>query len=158
MPTVREIIHQARQRFTICTCVDSASTLPDAPLPPVGVLFKAAPEGAVYKELKAAPNLPPWMHIQCQEAGSYRSSDMCVLLGKTLPEFIKDEDSAVVCLDWYAGHRTPEIAELVAESGHVLLMHGGGATAYEQVNDTHLHAQLENMMKKVSKQLFCMAS
>ena len=154
IPTVREIIHQARQRFTICTCVDSASTLTDAPVPHVGVLFKAAPGGTVEKALLADPTLPPWMHIQCQEAGSYRSSDMCVLLRKTLPEFIKDEDSAVVCLDWYAGHRTEEIADLIAKRGHVLVMHGGGTTGYEQVNDTHLHALMEHMLKALEVAVF----
>ena len=68
-------------------------------------------------------------------------------IAKNSPGARNDDDSAVVCFDWYAGHRTPEIAKLLAESGHVLLMHGGGTTAYEQVNDTHLHAQLEHMMK-----------
>ena len=134
--------------------MDSASNLPGAEEPPVGILFKAKPDGAVSKELLSDPNIPPWMHIQCQEAGSYRSPDMCTLLQKTLPAVVNDDDSAVVCLDWYAGHRTPEVSNVVEGSGHVLLMHGGGTTGYEQVNDTHLHAQLEFMMKELEVAVF----
>ena len=103
---------------------------------PAGILFKAKPGGAVSKELLSDPNLPPWMHIQCQGNGSYRSSDMCVLLQTTLPAVVNDDDSAVICLDWYVGHRTLEIASLIENSGRVLLMHGGGTAGYQQVNDT----------------------
>ena len=77
------------------------------------------------------------MHVHTQENGSYRSSDMLELLERTLPPATEDYEAAVVCLDWYAGHRTAEIASLISRRGHVLLFHGGGTTGYEQVNDTH---------------------
>ena len=63
-------------------------------------------------------------------------------------------DAAIVMLDWYAGHRTPEIAAFIAELGHVLLLHGGGTTPYEQVNDTHLHARLKQNMKTAEIAVF----
>ena len=54
-PLVKEIEAHSRQRFTVCTCVDSATTGdPDKP-PPVGVLFKAAPRGIVWAELTVNP-------------------------------------------------------------------------------------------------------
>ena len=46
-------------------------------------------------------------------------------------------------LDWCSGHRAPEVEALVKEKGHVLLFHGGGTTAFTQVNDTDLHAAFE---------------
>ena len=147
--TIREIACHSRQRFTICTCVDSASSREGSEPTPVGVLFKAAPQGAVWKELTGIANLPDWMHIQTQVNGSYRSSDMVELLEKTLPQVDpKGPDSAIVMLDWYAGHRTAEIEALIVSRGHMLLLHGGGTTPFEQVNDTHLHARFKHYLKK----------
>ena len=48
-PLVKEIEAHSRQRFTVCTCVDSASTGDPDELPPVGVLFKAAPRRKVWQ-------------------------------------------------------------------------------------------------------------
>ena len=33
----------------------------------------------------------------------------------------------------------PSVAELIESRGHVLLLHGGGATGCVLINDTHLH-------------------
>ena len=46
------------------------------------------------------------------------------------------QESIVVMLDWFSAHLSPEVAELVARKGHVLLFHGGGVTGIEQVNET----------------------
>ena len=62
-----------------------------------------------------------------------------------LPKAIAPEDSTVLLLDWYSGHRAPEVEALVKEKGHVLLFHGGGTTAFTQVNDTHLHAAYQHL-------------
>ena len=153
-PTIREIACHSRQRFSLCTCVDSATKPDDTDPPPLGLLFKAAPFGVIWKELSGDPNTPKWMHVQTQEAGSYRSSDMVHLLRKTLKPAVQLWESAIVMLDWYAGHRTPEIAHLIAELGHVLLLHGGGTTPYEQVNDTHLHARMKRLMKTLEIAVF----
>ena len=70
------------------------------------------------------------------------------LLAKTLPHRRDETESAIVCLDWYAGHRTDEVKEIIESRGHVRLMHGGGTTGMEQVNDTHLHAQFKAKLNK----------
>ena len=67
--------------------------------PPVGILFKAKPRGAVWEELNSDPSIPPWMNIQTQEAGSYRSENMVELIAETLPPAETEVESAVLCLD-----------------------------------------------------------
>ena len=148
-PLVREIEAHAKQRMTICTCVDSGN-----PLPPVGVLFKAEPNGRVWRELHEDTGIPAWMHVQTQCKGSYRASDMVDLLEKTLPPRGQDYESQVICLDWFAAHRDPAVAACIESRGHVLLLHGGGTTGYEQINDTHLHATLQARMKALEIAVF----
>ena len=91
----------------------------------------------MWQELQDDPAIPTWMHMQTQRKGSYRAEDMVYLLEKTLPQAVEPEEAIVVCLDWYAAHRDPAVAKLIEDRGHVLLLHGGGTTAYEQVHDTH---------------------
>ena len=100
-----------RQRFSVCSFVDSAPPSNPANPPPVGVLFKATPNGKIWRELHDDADIPEWMHIQTQVKGSYRAEDMVQLLAKTLPPVVHDCDSTVVCLDWYAAHRDPRVAE-----------------------------------------------
>ena len=69
------------------------------------------------------------------------------LLEKTLSPAGEACETQVVYLDRYAVHQDTAVAEAVEFRGHVLLLHGGGTTAYEQVNDTHLHATLQARMK-----------
>ena len=57
-----------------------------------------------------------------------------------LPQARTSDESCVVLLDWFSGHSTAEVADIVEAKGHVLLFHGGGATPFTQVNDTHFHA------------------
>ena len=134
-PLVREIEAHSKQRMTICTCVDSALALP-----PLGILFKAEPKGRVWKELHEDPAIPAWMHVQTQCKGSYRASDMVDYSEKTLAPCGPDYESQVICLDWFAPHMDPAVAAVIESRGHVLLLHGGGTTGYEQIHDTHLHA------------------
>ena len=100
------------------------------------------------------PLIPAWMHVQTQKKGSYRASDMVELLEKTLSPAGEDYESQVVLLEWYAAHRDPAVAELIESRGHVLLLHGGGTTAYEQINDTHLHANFQTRMKALEVAVF----
>ena len=94
------------------------------------------------------------MTLQTQEKGSYRASDMVELLSARLPQAVHDYDSQVVILDWYTAHRDEAVAAFIAARGHVLLLHGGGTTGYEQVNDTHLHAQLQARLKELEVAMF----
>jgi len=80
------------------------------------------------------------MRVQCQECGSYRSVDVAQALSWMLPQATTSEESCVVLLDWFSGHLTKEVADIVKKKGHVLLFHGGGTTPFTQVNDTHFHA------------------
>ena len=79
---------------------------------------------------------------------------MVELLEKTLPQVEHDHEAQVVCLDWYSAHRDLAVAEIIARRGHVLLLHGGGTTAFEQINDTHLHAIFQHKMKDLEVAVF----
>ena len=73
---------------------------------------------------------PAWMKVQVQVNGSYRSSDMVEALRWMLPDAEGLEDSIIVLLDWYSGHRTDEVEEVIAAKGHILLFHGGGTPPF----------------------------
>ena len=92
------------------------------------------------------------MKVQVQENGSYRSGDMVEALDWLLPPANASNESIVVLLDWYSGHLTDEVANLVRSKGHVLLFHGGGSTPFTQINDTHLHAVLARILIALENQ------
>ena len=141
-PSVRENFHQTRQRYSILTAVPSwGHTDPDLP-PKIAILFKAKPGGTVVTRLRKDKRVKPWMKVQVQDHGSYKSVDVVEALDWMLPQAGDPKESIVVLLDWYSGHLTEEVAELVRRKGHVLVFHGGGCTPFTQVNDTHLHAML----------------
>ncbi len=145
-PSVRENFNKTRERYTILTCVPSWGHIdPDVP-PKVAILFKAKPNGAIIRELRASALNKPWMKMQVQENGSYRSEDMVEALDWMLPAASTSNESIVVLLDWCSGHLTEEVAEKVRSKGHVLLFHGGGSTPFTQINDTHLHALLASLL------------
>ena len=145
-PTVRENFAATRERYTILTGVPSWGH-EDQDIPPkLCVLFKGKPGGRILRALEKEFAAPDWLRIQVQENGSYRSEDVVEALDFMLPDAKSPSESIVVLLDWYSGHRTDEVAELVRRKGHVLLFHGGGTTAFSQVNDTHLHALVARML------------
>ena len=59
------------------------------------------------------------MLLHAQECGSYRADDMVEALDWMLPKAITPEDCMVLLLDWYSGHRAPEVEALVRAKGHV---------------------------------------
>ena len=145
-PTVREDFKATRERYSILTAVQSWKALdPNVP-PKIAVLVKAAPDGIVVREMRGFRFLQPWMLPQAQQHGSYRSSDMVQALNWMLPQAQNSSESIVVILDWYSGHLTDEVLELVKRKGHVLIFHGGGCTPFTQINDTHLHSQLARLL------------
>ena len=83
-------------------------------------------------------NKPDWLLVQAQQKGSYRTVDVKDFLEWALPPAACPEESIVVLLDWFSAHTDPEVAELVAAKGHILLFHGGGVTGIEQVNESRL--------------------
>ncbi|CAK0909832.1 unnamed protein product [Prorocentrum cordatum] len=133
-----------RDRYTILTCVQSWQPL-DGAVPPVAVLFKAQSGARLRQELQ----VPPWMHLQFQEKGSYRADDVMDALGFALQPAAKPEDSIVILLDWYSAHLTAEVQQAIRDMGHVVLYHGGGVTGLEQINDTHFHALVQRLMEQI---------
>ena len=148
-PSVREDFNKTRERYTILTTVPSwGHTDPDVP-PKVAILVKAKPDGRVERDLRTSSRLKPWMLVQAQENGSYRSEDMVKALDWMLPSASNSTESIIVLLDWYSGHLTEEVADVVRSKGHVLVFHGGGCTPFTQINDTHLHALLARVMIQI---------
>ena len=148
-PRVRENFAKTRERYSILTSVPSfGHGNPDVP-PKVAILFKAKPNGLIIRKLKESTRLKPWMHVQVQESGSYRSADMVEALDWMLPQAHESKDSIVVLLDWAGCHLTEEVFSLVRLKGHVLLHHGGGSTPFTQINDTHLHALVARLLIQV---------
>ena len=99
-PSVQEMFAQTRERYTIFTTVPSwGHGDPDVP-PKVDVLFKAKPKGQVWQKLQASRfNQLPWMRVQCQSYGSYRSEDVVEALDWMLPDANDSTESIVVLLD-----------------------------------------------------------
>ena len=91
--------------------------------------------------------------MQTQVEGSYRSEDMVEALDWMLPQARSQEESIIVLLDWFSGHLTDEVADLVRSKGHVLLFHGGGTTPFTQINDTHLHASLARLLLEFENEI-----
>ena len=145
-PTIRENFSATRERYTILTSVPSWGHGEPDVLPKVAVLFKGKPGGRIVKNIQEQFHCPEFMMVQVQEHGSYRSEDVVTSLDWMLPSATCPEESIVVMLDWYSGHRTDEVLELLQKKGHVLLFHGGGTTPFTQVNDTHLHARVQRLM------------
>ena len=84
-PTIRENFAHTRQRYTILTPVLSwGHGDPDTP-PKFAVLFKGKPNGRILKGIEAEFQCPPWMSIQVQENGSYKSEDVVAALDWLLP-------------------------------------------------------------------------
>ena len=117
-------------------------------IPKFAVMFKGTKHGTIEKRLKELDN-PDWLLIQVQEYGSYRSEDVVEALNWMLPGANNPTESMVVLLDWYSGHRTDEVRDLIRKKGHVLVFHGGGTTPFTQTNDTHLHALVQWLLVKL---------
>jgi hypothetical protein len=128
-PTIRENFAATRERYTILTSVPSWGHDDEEVPPKVAVLFKGKPNGRIVKSIEDQFHCPDFMKIQVQEHGSYRSEDVVTALDWMLPTATCPEESIVVLLDWYSGHRTDEVEELLQRKGHVLLFHGGGHDA-----------------------------
>jgi ribulose kinase len=96
----------------------------------MAVLFRGKKNGRILDKVLQDFQCPEWMMLQTQENGSYRSEDVCEFLEWALPQATSPEESIIVVLDWYAGHRTEEVEALLKRMGHVLLFHGGRHDAF----------------------------
>ena len=154
-PSVTENFAHTRQRYTILTAVPHGWKMTDHAddVPLVAMLFKGKPNGRILKKLKNNRLLKPWMKMQVQAEGSYRSEDMVEALDWMLPQARSSDESIIVLLDWFSGHLTEEVAEIIRRKGHVLLHHGGGTTPFTQINDTHLHALLQRLLVELENRI-----
>ena len=140
-----------RQRYSLLTTVDSTNKFSPGSPEPVDpphlfILFLGNKDGSVHRALLDIP-VPPWLHLQMQEVGSYREEDMIDALRILCPTLGNDTaESKVVMLDCFAAHRTPEVIAFIESRGYIVLFHGGGCTPFTRINDTHLHAMLARMM------------
>ena len=151
-PSVRENFAQTRERYSILTSVPSWGHTDEDDPPKIALLFRASPGGQVIQNLRKSICLKPWMKVQVQVNGSYRSEDVVEALDWMLPNATNSTESIVVLLDWYSGHLTEEVLNIVQSKGHVLLHHGGGCTPFTQINDTHLHALLARLLIQTENQ------
>ena len=152
-PSVREDFNKTRERYSILTAVPNFGHTGDLDQPPkVAILVKGKPGGKIIRDLRKSRRLKPWMLVQAQVNGSYRSEDMVEALDFMLPSASNSTESIVVLLDWYSGHLTEEVARLVRSKGHVLCFHGGGCTPFTQINDTHLHAVLARLLIQIENE------
>ena len=144
----KENFAHTRSRYTILTAVPHGWKMSEHPdnVPKCAILFKGKKNGKIIRRLSRYPGAKPWLKLQVQKEGSYRSEDMVEVLDWMLPVAHSLDESIIVVLDWFSGHLTEEVEELVRSKGHVLLFHGGGTTAFTQVNDTHLHAKLTALL------------
>ena len=142
----------SRDRYTIFTFVQSWPLAAGSP-PPVAVLFKAASGVRIAQALEH----PPWMKLQFQERGSYRAEDVVEALTWALKPATCPQESVVILLDWFSAHLSEEVQEAIRAMGHVVLYHGGGVTGLEQVNDTHMHAQVQRTMEQLEVKLMSSA-
>jgi hypothetical protein len=69
-----------------------------------------------------------------------------------LPSAADSSESIIVLLDWYSGHLTEEVEEVVRRKGHVLLFHGCGCTPVTHVSDTHLQATLARYLIQIENE------
>jgi len=139
--------------MTVSDSATKFSTTNDSDPPHVFVLFKGKPNGRIIQKLLELPDIPDWLHIQVQECGSYREEDVLEFLEKVLPVAESSEQSIIVLLDWFAAHRTDKVIQFIEGRGHIVLFHGGGCTAFTQINDTHLHALLKRILISLENKL-----
>lgn len=160
--TVQEDHSATRERYSILTVIPwrgdyatrtrrgsqpSADGLQINP-PKFAVLFKGQKGGRIAAQLKREFSCD-FLLPQVQKYGSYRSEDMVEALDWLLPTANDTSESIVVMLDWYSGHRTEEVLDLILKKGHVVLFHGGGTTPYTQVNDTHFHGLIQSLLIRI---------
>ena len=116
--SVLENFAAMRQRYSLLTTVDSTNKFSPGSPEPVDpphlfILFKGNKDGSVHRALLDIP-VPPWLHLQVQEVGSYREEDMIDALRILCPTLGNDTaESKVVMLDWFAAHRTPEVIAFI---------------------------------------------
>ena len=130
---VKENHMLSRERVTVFTQVNSESKFITAEF-----IFKV-------KGTRTKVNVADDIKFQWSPKGSYRFGHMLKIISN-LPNcynpFTK-RNYAIYVLDDYAVHLMPEIRKALFQRGYILVVMGGGITAFIQANNTHLHRQLK---------------
>ena len=118
-------------------------------LPALELMFRAAGH-VLEKKLQdyAASKRPvrgdgtQWLTVATGPRGSYREEHVLNFLERHLDPMWAGRRWRVILMDAYAPQMTDNVRRLCWGRGYVVVIHGGGATAITQPNDTDLHQHL----------------
>ena len=139
-----------RQRWSACTTTKSDCD----DIPGLELMFKADGERVqetLRKYLRGRGW--HWLTVATSPKGSYREEHILNFLEAHLQKWGPGRKWRVYLLDCFAPQMTDNVKRLCWERGYILLIHGGGATAVTQTNDTDLH----QFLRKLYTQLECAA-
>ena len=86
----------------------------------------------------------PWLHVRTTESASYDQEATLDYLKRILPVWVPGSSKwRILQCDAFRGHDGDVIEALCWSRGFVVVRVGGGCTGTVQVNDTHLHATLD---------------
>lgn len=145
-----------RERASWMTCVtsDRAAALQPRKLP-TELLFKARSTQRTRKLC-----VPDNMNVSVAWAskGSYREEHVLNFLGKWLDPWTAERaschDYRILMLDVAKSHISDKITQFAWSRGYVTLYHYGCTTGVCQVNDTDLHAALEQLYLEIEQEAF----
>ena len=132
---------QTRQRWTLQSTTTSNAARARA-VPPVEVMFKASGERLSAELQAAVPSWAPWMSVVTAMKGSYREDDVLNFIERRLEDLTPTRRWRILMLDAYSAHLSDRVRMCAWHKGYVVIVHGGGASAVAQPNDTDLHAHV----------------
>ena len=135
---------QTRERWTMQTTTTS-SVQRARDIPPVEVMFKAQGERVWEKIHAVVPSWAPWMSVVTAPKGSYREDDVLNFIEQRLPAKTADRHWRILLLDAFSAHLSDRVRMCAWHKGYVTIIHGGGASAVAQPNDTDLHAHVKRL-------------
>ena len=118
-------------------------------LPGLELMFRAAAH-VLEKRLQdyAASKSPvrgdgtQWLTVATGPCGSYREEHVLTFLERHLEPMWEGRQWRIMLMDAYKAQMTDNVRRLCWSRGYVVVIHGGGATAITQPNDTDLHQHL----------------
>ena len=118
-------------------------------LPALELMFRAAGHTLEKKLQDYAASKRPvrgdgtqWLTVATGPRGSYREEHVLNFLERHLDPMWAGRQWRIMLMDAYAAQMTDNVRRLCWARGYVVVIHGGGATAITQPNDTDLHQHL----------------
>ena len=135
---------QTRERWTLQTTTTSnAERARD--IPPVEIMFKADGDRVRQRVHAIVPSWAPWLTVVTSAKGSYREDDVLNFIEQRLEPMTDSRRWRILLLDAYSAHLSDRVRRCAWHKGYVTIIHGGGASAVTQTNDTDLHAHVKRM-------------